>query len=176
MRGFTLIELMVAVGIIAIISVAGIYTSAAVLTSNRNTQRVSDLKLIQVALEHYYTDRGYYPCSSEAGCSNRLDLSVSKSITNCTGRAADEICSVSSVYLSAIPSDPRKSADTTLGYCYDAQISRDNTDHSCNNSSDKTQCRYYHLYAIMEGGDSTTVTCQNGNIANNKPNYVVEPL
>lgn len=175
MRGFTLIELMVAVGIIAIISVAGIYTAAAVLTSNRNTQRISDLKLIQVALQQYYTDRGYYPCNSAVGCSNRLDLSAGGSITNCTGRTADETCTVSTVYLSTIPSDPRQAADSTAGYCYDAQISKDNTDHSCNNSSDKTQCRYYHLYAVMEGEDSMA-TCQNGNSPNNKPNYRVEPL
>lgn len=179
-KGFTLIELMVAMIIIAIISTVGVATAATVLKVNRNTQRTSDLKLIQVALQQYYTDQGYFPCSTTAanGCSNRLDLLQGGLISNCTGRATAEACNNPSVvYMSTIPKDPKQSGDSAVHYCYSAQKSRDSlvTDPPCDNTS-SLQCKYYHLYAVMELEGGPTVTCLEGTTQNNRTNFVVEPL
>lgn len=174
-KGFTLIELMVAMVIIAIISTVGIYAGSTVLKVNRNTQRTSDLKLIQVALQQYYTDQGFYPCNTTIDCLNRLDLSAGGRITNCTGRPVGT-CDVKSIYLSTVPVDPGQAADSTAAYCYEAQVSRDNADHSCNNSTTGTKCQYYHLYAVMEPEAGPLKNCQNGSTTIARSYFMVEPL
>lgn len=64
--GFTLIELMVAISIIAIMSVAGIIIYTDVQKKSRDSKRKQDLKAIKTALEFYYKDNGKYP--SARGC------------------------------------------------------------------------------------------------------------
>lgn len=171
---------MVAIAIIAVLSAAGFYTASGILTNNRNTQRLSDLKLIQVSLQQYYTDRGYYPCSTTAanGCNKRLDLNQGGLITNCTGRAIADACNTASIiYLSAIPFDPRQSVDSAVHYCYSAQKSKDSliTDPPCDNTS-SLQCKYYRLYAVMEPEDSPSVSCFEGSTQNTRTNFFVEPI
>ncbi|OGE64353.1 hypothetical protein A3I48_03060 [Candidatus Daviesbacteria bacterium RIFCSPLOWO2_02_FULL_36_7] len=62
-RGFTLVELLVTLSIIAVLMAISI-TSYDNLTKNaRDGQRKSDLKQIQSALEQYYRDNTTYPSS-----------------------------------------------------------------------------------------------------------------
>ncbi len=59
--GFTLIELLVVVAIIGILSSIIVSSLNTTRAKARDTQRLSDLKQIQNALELYYNDHGYYP-------------------------------------------------------------------------------------------------------------------
>ncbi|HWI63814.1 MAG TPA: type II secretion system protein [Symbiobacteriaceae bacterium] len=59
--GFTLVELLVVVAIIALLAVFAVPGVRAAIDSSRQTQVDHDLREIQDALEHYYTDRNYYP-------------------------------------------------------------------------------------------------------------------
>lgn len=67
-KGFTLIELVVVIGIISIL--AGI-TSVSFYTTQkkvRDTKRKADLKIIQQSMEQYYSICGYsYPTSVSSG-------------------------------------------------------------------------------------------------------------
>lgn len=60
-RGFTLIELMVVISIIAVLSVIGITVYSGVQKSTRDAKRRADLHAIQLALEQYKLVNGNYP-------------------------------------------------------------------------------------------------------------------
>ncbi len=61
--GFTLIELMIAMGVISILSgiIITVINPAALRARGRDAQRVADLKKLQTALELYYSDNRAYP-------------------------------------------------------------------------------------------------------------------
>lgn len=67
-KGFTLIELIVVIGIIAILStmLLAVINPLAQFQKGRDAQRKSDLSQIQKALEQYYQDTGHYPSSTIA--------------------------------------------------------------------------------------------------------------
>ncbi len=83
-KGFTLIELMIAISIVIILSVVGFVVFSSTQAKARDGKRVQDLQQIQVALEEYYQDHGSYPSS--------LGL-----LAPSTGKK----------YLATIPSDPK---------------------------------------------------------------------
>ncbi len=65
-QGFTLIELMVTIGIIAILSAVLFASYNSAREQARDKLRMSDLKEMQVALELYKAQHGQYP---DSGCS-----------------------------------------------------------------------------------------------------------
>jgi len=66
-RGFTLIELMVAIAIVAILATVGMVVYASAQKSGRVSKRLQDLKAIQTALELFKTTKGFYPSVTTAG-------------------------------------------------------------------------------------------------------------
>lgn len=94
-EGFTLIELMVTISIMAILSATAMIVYSGVTAKARDTQRIKDLTTIRQALELYRADLHNYPSS--------LDL-INGSITNCTGVSGCTIPSVT--YLKQMPQDP----------------------------------------------------------------------
>jgi prepilin-type N-terminal cleavage/methylation domain-containing protein len=112
-KGFTLVELLVVMGILVILSTVGLASFRSSQIKGRDTKRKNDLSQIQRGLELYCNDRGRYPLSSVDG-----------EIIGC-GLDPDspEICSWDSpwelgfgdektVYLKALPVDPQQP------YCY----------------------------------------------------------
>lgn len=64
-KGFTLIELMVAISIIAILSTIGIVSFTQAQRVSRDTKRKQDLRSIQSALELYRITNGSYPALAD---------------------------------------------------------------------------------------------------------------
>ncbi|OGG20802.1 hypothetical protein A3D03_03930 [Candidatus Gottesmanbacteria bacterium RIFCSPHIGHO2_02_FULL_40_13] len=96
-RGFTLLELILVMIIIAILATAiwgNFFTS---LTKSRDSKRKQDLDLIAKALDIYYNDNKAYPTSLPDGGSPFLNQEV-------TGV----------IYMQKVPSDP----DPDSAYCY----------------------------------------------------------
>lgn len=60
-RGFTLLEILVAVSIVAILSSVIIVGLSQIQARGRDTRRVKDLSEVQHALELYFAQRGEYP-------------------------------------------------------------------------------------------------------------------
>lgn len=112
LKGFSLLELLVVVGIISILLsiVASSYSTAQKKT--RDARRVSDLKTIQQAAEQYYAVCGYrYPDFSTAiptiGCPNNLILPTEKLPRDPLGHAynccSGSICNTTQFSLCATP-------------------------------------------------------------------------
>ena len=120
--GFTLLEILLVVGIIAIL--AGIVISAInpsrQLAQARNTERVSDLRQINNALQQYYIDHGSYPASLTATltevCNTGSLASSSVPGDFCTGKT--DLSVLVPTYLTAIPADPQASnvSSSTTSY------------------------------------------------------------
>lgn len=126
--GFSLLEILVAITIISIVFGFIINSFSAAQKSGRNTQRQSDLRKIQSALEHYNADQTFYPSSLPA---------VGESLTNQVGRPAP--FPLLKTYLQSMPADPQ----SNLSYGY--QIIPGTCDNSINGN-----CYNYCLYANLE--------------------------
>lgn len=96
--GFTLVEVLIAVGIVTILTALsfGAYTNY--LQTSRDTDRKVDLETIRVALEEYKRDNGEYPSTPSQNTQLKNTLSQ---------------------YLSGFPEDPRYTYGTNgYGYVY----------------------------------------------------------
>lgn len=76
--GFTLIELIVVVTIIAVLTVAGMVSYAAASVKARDSRRISDLEKIRLALETVRQVGGTYP--NETGDTNTTLFAAGKSL------------------------------------------------------------------------------------------------
>lgn len=90
--GFTLIEVLVAATIIALLSTIGLTGYQAITRSGRDALRKSDLEQIRSALEIYKSDNGSYPALT-ATC----------------------VPAIPNTYINPYPKDPKP---TTYKYCY----------------------------------------------------------
>lgn len=88
--GFTLVELLIVVSLIAILAAVGLATYITFIKNARDVRRQSDLKLIQSSLEQYHADQKYYPFEAIPG--NSLTYGTK-------------------TYLNKIPNDPQANPD-----------------------------------------------------------------
>ncbi len=72
-RGFTIVELMVVIGIIGVLTTLGFISFNSIQSNVRDSQRASRVKIISEALEKYYDKNGEYPsCSAMAQTPNTV--------------------------------------------------------------------------------------------------------
>ena len=64
--GFTLIELLVVIAIIGILASIIMVSLSSARAKGRDAKRVADIRTVQLALEEYYNDNGYYPTTLSA--------------------------------------------------------------------------------------------------------------
>lgn len=141
-KGFTLIELMVTISIIAILAAIGLVFYSYVIKQGQDSKRQSDLRTIQSALEEFYSDNLYYPVLEEATCGNGSFK------IGCALKSPDG----TKTYIQTIPSA------TTGSYTYIAVSGSSPTYgyNVCDNST--TNCASYCLYTKLENGNSDTNT------------------
>lgn len=89
--GFTLMELLITVSIIAILISIGIASYSTINKQSRDTKRKSDIEQIRSALEMYRADNSAYPNVGSGSWTAASDLSTALATT----------------YILAIPSDPK---------------------------------------------------------------------
>lgn len=126
-KGFTLIEILVAVTIIAVLVSIGVVSYASVNKRSRDAKRKGDVEQLRSALEMYRSDIGSYP-----------DTTGSGSWTD----ASDLSTPLVSTYLPAIPSDPKSSqkyrykatnssGGNYYGYCLTAYLESAEENDTC---------------------------------------------
>jgi len=74
-RGFTLIELVVVISILAILSGVLVPRVTNHLKSARDARRLADIKAVRSAIEQYYMDKGSYPAANANSSFGGWDVS-----------------------------------------------------------------------------------------------------
>ncbi len=101
-KGFTLMEILVAIAIIAILTAIGIVSYTSINRNARNAKRKSDIEQVRSALELYRTEIGHYPGDGSSVLISDLLANDAELQT----------------YLSSVPEDPKGS--TYQQYLYQA--------------------------------------------------------
>jgi prepilin-type N-terminal cleavage/methylation domain-containing protein len=105
MKGFTLIELILTMSIIAILSVVGIGSYTQATLKSRDTQRKNDLNQIAKALELFNNDVGSYPKADGTAqwivCTDATGVAIP-----CGGEIFSYSKSDKAIYMEKVPSDP----------------------------------------------------------------------
>lgn len=95
-KGFTLMELLITMGIIVLLMGVGVVSYTQTNNKARDSKRKADIESIRSALELYRTDQGQYPALTVDG-------------SNCI--TSTNITSGAIIYLAKLPTDP-------TSYCY----------------------------------------------------------
>jgi len=103
--GFTLIELLVVIAIIGTLSSVVLASLNTAREKARDVQRLSDLRQLQIAMELYHDDNGYYP----------------REATGANGKVGEGagLDSMLAPYLSSTSHDPLGPGNTSYYYYYD---------------------------------------------------------
>lgn len=133
-KGFTLIEILISISIIAVLTAVGIVSYVSINRNARDAKRRGDIEQIRSALEFYRSDKGYYPSRGDGIFIAASDLLLVTDMTN---------------YIAAIPSDPK---GDTNPYMYKAT----------NLSATTGQYYGYCLSALIEGTGLTSCTAYTG--------------
>lgn len=150
-KGFSLIEIMIGVMIVAVVSTISAVSLMTAQKTGRDAQRRADLKIIQGAIQKFYADNNYYPAD------------------NLINSPGEPFTSNQITYISSIPKDP----SSGKSYCYSSLISVNNPA-PCQGKN----CQYYSLCANLESPDSAEISnppCSCGTPSVNY-NYQVNPL
>jgi prepilin-type N-terminal cleavage/methylation domain-containing protein len=117
--GFTLVEILVVISIIAILLTVGSFSYGEVRENARDAKRISDIEQIGLALRLYEQEYGQVPA-----CVNGTVLEVGRTGGMYTGsNCADELLLKQYLtdYFGEIPIDPAGPGDDDYYYYYDAQ-------------------------------------------------------
>jgi general secretion pathway protein G len=135
-NGFTLIEILVAASIIAVLSVVGVTSFTSINKRSRDARRKSDVEQVRSALEMWRSDNGSYPGNTTWQI---LSNQLSGLVPN---------------YLPALPADPQTTSNyyyRTIGvsapyysYCICANVESDTGSSTCGAGvTNGSSCNYY---------------------------------
>ncbi len=145
--GFTLVELLVVIAIIGILASIVTVSVAGAQKKSRDSKRIGDLKVIQVALATYYAQNNFYPKNIYApyDASNGVDFTDG----------------LAPVFIAVVPKDPKDQGTNcnvntinTLPGCYHYTPYPGGTGTTCSTAN---QPVIYHLGASMEEVTSTNL-------------------
>jgi prepilin-type N-terminal cleavage/methylation domain-containing protein len=102
-KGFTLVELMVVITVIAILMTIAIVSFTRIQKQARDTKRKADIRTLQTALQAYFTEFQAYPIQNPDPANATTSLAV---------------LATNGTYIPSIPLAPLGSTGTNQGYMY----------------------------------------------------------
>lgn len=111
MRGFTLIEIMIAVSIMTILSIVGLTSFNFSMMKSRDSQRKSDLSLLAKAVHQFANDFGDFPTDNGTGGILGCNSADGGELVVCNypNQFAVYVNGAQEIYLSKTPADPNGS-------------------------------------------------------------------
>lgn len=185
-KGFTLLELLVTISIIAILTSIVVFSSQQVRSQARDERRKADLAVMQGGLEQQFTDCGSY--YSTDSFNNKLPGGVQHG-EPMTGGYRSAPCYVENIYIEEFPQDPlypernyRYDSEgpapalpwrplTDAGDCPRAIRSGTTCSKTSCNETPDAQCylrHYYILCAALENPPTTPADPDYLNVCNSK--------
>ncbi|MBI2595389.1 type II secretion system protein [Candidatus Daviesbacteria bacterium] len=126
-KGFTLVELLIAVLIMSVSAAIGFTVYGPSQIVSRDARRKNDLRALAVALELYKQANGRYPCAnvwnlSSSATSNWIN-DINYNISPCQGFATNTQKALDTTYINQIPIDPSSNGGNPTtgpnkGYAY----------------------------------------------------------
>jgi prepilin-type N-terminal cleavage/methylation domain-containing protein len=153
-HGFTLIELMVAISIVAVMSAVGIVMYSTAQKSGRISKRIQDLTAINTAIELFRSSTGKYPIAATPG-----SFGCIKALTGVNALAP--------TYMPFVPDDPS-------GYCY--KYTSDAAGNEYKIKTDNTIPTSEMTFADFNKLDSKLDPAKDGNIGSGATACIVDPL
>lgn len=168
--GFTLIELMVVITIIALMFGIVISSANFLRSASADAKRKADLASIQSALQNYYADLNYFPQSTETGSFKLSGTGASTTLTSTVGLSspAPVPSPLLKTYMKEVPIDP------ATPYCYVAVNNSRQNDTTCNNTTAK-RCNYYYIAVELANPTTTMILPTGVTCTGMTPNYFVSP-
>lgn len=148
-KGFTIVELLIVIVVIAILAALVLNTFAGVQQRARDTERTTDIKAIASQLEVYYADNGNYPSFTELSDSTWRD-------TNMPG--IDEGAFFAPQEETASLTDAQSTNKDEYGYVV---TTNDDPPASC--EADASTCQIYELSWTPEQDDEGLQTIESLN-------------
>ena len=108
-QGFTLIEILIVVAIIAILASVVLVGLGPTQQAGRDARRLSDIRQVQNALELFYNKCGYYPGTIAAGV-------CAVGSPGATWTAMGTMLTAAGLGVSSVPGDP--SSNRSYGYAW----------------------------------------------------------
>jgi len=110
--GFTLIEILIVVAIIAILASVVLVGLGPTQQAGRDARRLSDLHEVQTGLELFYNKCGYYPGSAPSGaCNNGATSGYSTGASPMNAALVD-----AGLNITTVPEDPSNAGTHVYGY------------------------------------------------------------
>lgn len=132
--GFTLIELMVAIAIVAILATVGIVMYSTAQKAGRVSKRVQDLDALKTALELYKSATGYYPSHTAANTFTCIN---------------GPLAVLTPLYMPILPADPLDGSNAGGANCYQYASSA---------TSNSTDYKLRTRLTISSSGEMTSTT------------------
>jgi type II secretory pathway pseudopilin PulG len=142
-QGFSLLELLIVVGIIIVLATVSIVALNGQRANARDAKRISDIRQIRTALELYSSDEGAYPIVPDPiilGVNGKEKL-CSKALGSFV--AASTQCDAKSSYMVTVPSDPLP----TGKYLYTGTATGYDITFSTEKASDLGVAGVYHAHS-----------------------------